>query len=159
MAIFKPTSIKEDRYYSTNDFVSSNNLEDLADKLFGKGWEPEDDVDQIQELCDSVLKHRYRVRFIEGLRSDHDIEVEEIPPHYIDNSRWMEIISSLATDVVEARYGEYTWEYVEGQGSMFTEDAQNDFNDLYDQYESMFRVSFNIRSDIELEGKEVGHEY
>jgi len=155
MAIFKPTSIKEDRYYSTNDFVSSNNLEDLADELFGKGWEPEDDVDQIQELCDSVLKHRYRVRLIEGLRSDHDIEVEEIPPQYIDHSRWIEIISNLATEVVEARYGEYTWEHVEGQGHMFTEEAQDDFNDLYDMIESVFRVSLNVRSDAELERKEV----
>lgn len=48
--------IKKGRYYSTNDFVGSNDLEKLADQLFGKGWEAGDDVDQMQELCDSVNK-------------------------------------------------------------------------------------------------------
>ena len=72
--------IKEGRYYSTNDFVGSNDLEKLADQLFGEGWEPADDVDQMQELCDSVKKNKYRVKYIEGLRSDCDLEVEDIEP-------------------------------------------------------------------------------
>ena len=38
-------------YYSTNDFVGSNGLKDLANKIFGKGWQAEDDVDQIAELA------------------------------------------------------------------------------------------------------------
>ena len=38
-------------YYSTNDFVGSNGLKDLANKVFGMGWEAEDDVDQIAELA------------------------------------------------------------------------------------------------------------
>jgi len=140
--------IKEGRYYSTNDFVGSNDLEKLAEQLFGKGWEPADDVDQMQELCNSVNKNKYRVKYIEGLRSDCDLEVEEIEPHYINNSTWMRVISDLATDVVEARYGEYTYETVDGE-SRFTEEAQDDYNDLYDRYESVFRVSFNIASEIE----------
>lgn len=32
----------------------------------------------MQELCDSVNKNKYRVKYIEGLRSDCDLEVEEI---------------------------------------------------------------------------------
>tara|TARA_R100001440_G_scaffold5149_3_gene11196 strand:- start:460 stop:948 length:489 start_codon:yes stop_codon:yes gene_type:complete len=140
--------IEEGRYYSTNDFVGSNNLEKLADQLFGKGWEAGDDVDQMQELCDSVSKNKYRVKYIEGLRSDCDLEVEEVEPQYIDNSTWMRVISDLATDVVEARYGEYTYETVDGE-SRFTEEAQDDYNDLYDRYESVFRVSFKIASEIE----------
>ena len=140
--------IKEGRYYSTNDFVGSNDLEKLADQLFGEGWEPADDVDQMQELCDSVKKNKYRVKHIEGLRSDCDLEVEKIPPHYIDHSVWMETISNIATRIVEARYGEYTYETVDGE-SRFTEEAQDDFADLYDMYESVFRVSFNIASEID----------
>jgi hypothetical protein len=38
-------------YFSTNDFVGSNGLKDLANKVFGKGWKAEDDVDQIAELA------------------------------------------------------------------------------------------------------------
>ena len=38
-------------YYSTNDFVGSNGLKDLANKVFGMGWEAEDDVNQIAELA------------------------------------------------------------------------------------------------------------
>lgn len=140
--------IEEGRYFSTNDFVCSNDLEKLADQLFGKGWEAGDDVDQMQELCDSVSKNKYRVKYIEGLRSDCDLEVEEVEPQYIDNSTWMRVISDLATDVVEARYGEYTYETVDGE-SRFTEEAQDDYNDLYDRYESVFRVSFKIASEIE----------
>lgn len=41
-------------YYSTNDFVSVNKLEKEAEKLFGKDWEAEDDVWQIQQLIDSI---------------------------------------------------------------------------------------------------------
>tara|TARA_Y100001937_G_scaffold33686_1_gene47994 strand:- start:8737 stop:9225 length:489 start_codon:yes stop_codon:yes gene_type:complete len=140
--------IEEGRYFSTNDFVGSNDLEKLADQLFGKGWEAGDDVDQMQELCDSVSKNKYRVKYIEGLRSDCDLEVEEVEPQYIDNSTWIRVISDLATDVVEARYGEHTYETVAGE-SRFTEEAQDDYNDLYDRYESVFRVSFNIASEID----------
>jgi len=71
-------------------------------------------------------------------------------PTYIDNSRWIELISDLATEVVEARYGEQTWEHVEGGGFIFQEEAQDDFNELYDRYESMIRTSLNVRSDAEL---------
>ena len=67
---------------------------------------------------------------------------------YIKNSTWMMVVSDLATDVVEARHGEYTYETVDGE-SRFTEEAQDDYNDLYDRYESVFRVSFNIASEIE----------
>jgi hypothetical protein len=45
-------------YYSTNDFVGSNGLKDLANEVFGKGWKAEDDVDQIAELANhSGLKY------------------------------------------------------------------------------------------------------
>ena len=72
----------------------------------------------------------------------------KLKPQYIKNSTWMMVVSDLATDVVEARYGEYTYETVDGE-SRFTEEAQDDYNDLYDRYESVFRVSFNIASEIE----------
>lgn len=41
-------------YYSTNDFVGTHNLQELANRLFGMGWEAEDDVSQIQQLIESM---------------------------------------------------------------------------------------------------------
>lgn len=41
-------------YYSTNDFVGSHNLQELADRIFGTGWQAEDDVNQIERLIDSM---------------------------------------------------------------------------------------------------------
>ena len=83
---------------------------------------------------------------------------------YINHSTWMQVISDLATDVVEARYGEHTYETIDGE-SRCTEEAQDDYNDLSDRYESVFRVSFNIASEIDdpaikyfFERKEVSNE-
>ena len=39
----------EGNYYSTYAFVSQNNLEKIANEVLGKGWEAEDDVNQIQQ--------------------------------------------------------------------------------------------------------------
>jgi|TARA_R110000851_G_scaffold190072_2_gene340430 hypothetical protein len=78
--------IETQRYMSTYGFVSINKLEDLADKLFGKGWEAEDDIEQIQTLCDSVKANAYVVSSINGLKYDDDIEVREVDnPHFFDH--------------------------------------------------------------------------
>jgi len=44
-------------YASTPDFVFRNGLEKEAEKLFGKDWEPDDDINQVQELLDSISKN------------------------------------------------------------------------------------------------------
>jgi len=41
---------------STYSFVAENGLEKIADLTFGKDWEAEDDVNQIQQLCDLWVK-------------------------------------------------------------------------------------------------------
>jgi len=41
-------------YYSTNDFVGAHNLQKQAEKIFGKGWEAEDDVNQIENIINSI---------------------------------------------------------------------------------------------------------
>jgi len=45
----------EGNYYSTYAFVSQNNLEAIANKVLGKGWEAEDDVNQIQEIINAMV--------------------------------------------------------------------------------------------------------
>lgn len=41
-------------YFSTNDFVGAHNLQKQAEKIFGKGWEAEDDVNQIESIINSL---------------------------------------------------------------------------------------------------------
>ena len=72
---------------------------------------------------------------------------------YIDNSRFMELVSELATQITEMNYGAETY----GQSSevgqehvmMFQEEAQDYFNEMYDEYEMMFNNIANIYSDNE----------
>jgi hypothetical protein len=66
----------EGRYTSTYGFVGTNELEKQAETTFGKNWEAESDVEQIQELCDNIEKGRYHAYCIET-RDDEDIIVRE----------------------------------------------------------------------------------
>ena len=84
----------EGRYTSTYGFVAKNDLEKQAETTFGKDWEAESDVEQIQELCDIIYKGRYLVDCI-YTRGDEDIVVIEV-----DN--W-EAFIRLATDLECAR--------------------------------------------------------
>lgn len=63
------------RYTSTDDFVHQNDLEQEAIECFGEDWESGDDVDQILELIEFLGAKHWNVNFIEGLRSDTDLEV------------------------------------------------------------------------------------
>lgn len=69
-------------YPSSGGFVIENNLEKEADELFGKNWEQEDDINQIQELLDSISEE-YVVKAIEektarDSRADEYIQVFKI---------------------------------------------------------------------------------
>ena len=83
--------INIDRYMSTNDFVYKNKLDKEAIELFGEGWESEDDIDQIEKLCDHVSPNKYMVSSIHGLKYEDDIEVREI-----DGLRLKKILWSFA---------------------------------------------------------------
>jgi gas vesicle protein len=76
----------EGRYTSTYGFVGRNNLERQAEKIFGKNWVAEDDLDQIQLLCNCISNEQYVVESIET-RDDNDILVREV-----DN--WDKLIKS-----------------------------------------------------------------
>ena len=70
---------------------------------------------------------------------------------YIDNSRFMELVSELATQMVEKAFGDETYGYSNEVGQedvlMFQEMAQDYFNDKYDEYEMIFNKIGNIYSD------------
>jgi hypothetical protein len=67
---------------------------------------------------------------------------------YIDNSRFMELVSELATQITEKTFLSETYGYSSEVGReadvMFTEKAQDYFNDKYDEYEMMFNTIANI---------------
>lgn len=74
---------------------------------------------------------------------------------YIKNSKFMEFIDELATQVVELTYGEET--YTEGslqdnkEGSMiFNEEPQAQYNDTYQEIEYLTNSLLGVYSDNEL---------
>ena len=58
------------RYNSSRGFVEENELQEQANKLWGQGWEPEGDVEQIEELLSSMYPNRYLVSFLENVKED-----------------------------------------------------------------------------------------
>lgn len=63
---------------------------------------------------------------------------------YIDNSRFMELIDELATDITQMNFGLDT--YLFGNES-FTEEAQDYYNVKYDEYEGLLNNIAKIYSD------------
>ena len=67
---------------------------------------------------------------------------------YIDNSIFMELVSEFAAQITEMKFNEGTYRAV-GHDIMFQEEAQDHFNEKYDEYEEMFNNIANIYSDNE----------
>jgi hypothetical protein len=64
------------RYSSIHDFISANNLEKEAEELFGKGWEAENDIEQVQELAgNNYVVHTIEVETERDKRADDYIQV------------------------------------------------------------------------------------
>ena len=73
---------------------------------------------------------------------------------YIDNSRFMEFISEIATQLTELNYHEDTFETIQDGLSdktwiVFKEEAQNFFDERYDEVETMANNIMNLYSDNE----------
>lgn len=64
------------RYNSSEVFVITNGLQEEANKLWGEGWEPCDDVKQVKELLSSIHPNKYLVSLLENVKED-DILVTE----------------------------------------------------------------------------------
>ena len=62
---------------------------------------------------------------------------------YIDNSRFMEFIDEMATQITEMKFGEETMMYEEqeftsGNEWRFTDEAQDFYDERYDEIESLY---------------------
>ncbi len=67
---------------------------------------------------------------------------------YIENSRFIECICALANEIVEAQFGVGFDKEDDGNGgTKYTEDAQDLFNEKYDEIEGMFHVTLGVYSD------------
>ena len=71
---------------------------------------------------------------------------------YIDNSKFMEFVGTIATDYTTLNYGADTW--VETEDSLeFSEEAQEYYNDVYDEVETMLNNMLDIHSNNNFENK------
>ena len=69
---------------------------------------------------------------------------------YIDNAKYMEFIDDIATQITIQRFGEDTYapssEVGQEHVMMFQEDAQDFYNERYDEVETMLNKTLNIHS-------------
>ena len=90
----------EGNYFSTYAFVQQNNLENTSDKVLGKGWVAEDDVNQIQQIIDFLAIGNYSVECNEHIDADgYDIEVRkvcEVRVYGIDSDKITDHLELLA---------------------------------------------------------------
>ena len=74
---------------------------------------------------------------------------------YIDNSRFMEFIDELATQITEMNFGADTTREIkdglsDGYATIFTDEAQEYYNEMYDEYEMMANNIMGVYNDNEL---------
>jgi uncharacterized protein (DUF2461 family) len=68
--------------------------------------------------------------------------------HRIPNDKWMEFISEIATQLTELNFHEETfWFDAEQNQTTFTEEAQDYYNEMYDEYETLLENILDITSD------------
>ena len=114
-------------YTSTYGFVGHLKLEEVADKVLGKNWEAEDDVSQIQEICDHMDKGKYSVYFQEGIRHEHDIIVREVDnfeelKQLKNKLNWYNLFVDYVQETDINLYN-YACEYADGSGVELTENG------------------------------------
>ena len=67
---------------------------------------------------------------------------------YIENSLFMELVDEFATQITQMNFGQETYEerkIFEGSyETHFTNDAQEYYNEMYDEYESLLNRLGNI---------------
>jgi len=165
------TTIKKDfsgQYNSTNKFVFLNELEKEATELFGEDWEAEDDVAQIESLIEHVSGQGKLYKVCCDERRDEDdivvelsedkIRIDELEKMlaekksekiFIDNSKFMELVSEISEKIVHEKFGDKGLIEEDGE-TRYTEDAQDFFNEVYDNIEGIMGDVANIFSDNEM---------
>jgi len=73
---------------------------------------------------------------------------------YIENSTFMEYIDELATQITEMNFGADTWEENQMNTMVFTDEAQDYYNEMYDEYETLTNNMLGVYSNTELDSLE-----
>lgn len=78
---------------------------------------------------------------------------------YIDNSKFMEYIDELATQITEREFKEDTYRELKSDldndiRMIFTDDAQDFYNEVYDEYETLTNNMLGVYSNTELDNLE-----
>jgi len=81
--------------------------------------------------------------------------MKKIEKTYIDNSRFMEFIDELATQITEMNFGADTTREIkdglsDGYVTIFTDEAQEYYNEMYEEYEMMANNIIGVYSKNEL---------
>jgi hypothetical protein len=70
---------------------------------------------------------------------------------YIDNAKYMEFIDDIATQMTEIAYKGDTFMVKRGEGfTQFSDEAQDFYNERYDEVETTLNRTLNIHSNNEL---------
>ena len=75
-----------------------------------------------------------------------DLIREEKEKLYLDNSIYMELIDELATQITEAEFKEQTNKLAENGDWVFQDEAQDFYQEKYDEIETLFNNLGNIYS-------------
>tara|TARA_R110000824_G_scaffold363581_1_gene551596 strand:+ start:131 stop:409 length:279 start_codon:yes stop_codon:yes gene_type:complete len=75
--------------------------------------------------------------------------MKKIEKTYIDNGRFMELIDELATQITEMNFGADTTKEIQdglsdGYVTIFTDEAQDYYNEMYDEYETMINKIIGV---------------
>mgnify|MGYP003134047609 FL=1 len=68
---------------------------------------------------------------------------------YVDNSKFMELVDDIATQLTELKLGDHTYKPTPVgilQGQSFTDDAQDYYNGTYDEIEELINNTINVFS-------------
>ena len=71
---------------------------------------------------------------------------------YIDNAKYMEFIDEITKQITEERFGEEMYEIKDSTDDSFglREEAQNFYNERYDEVETILNRTLNIHSNVHL---------
>jgi len=79
--------------------------------------------------------------------------MDKVSKIYIENSRFMEFIDELATRITEEKFGEGMHIELEDEDGVlrFTEDAQDFYDEVFDEYETLTNNLLGVYSNTELD--------
>ena len=78
---------------------------------------------------------------------------------YIENSTFMEYIDELTTQITEMNYGAETYREIKSDldndiRMIFTDEAQDYYNEMYDEFETLTNNLLGVYSNTELDNLE-----